>query len=335
MTDPSASRIKYLVCQRSLWIALLIWCLLSAAAILLCRNGVPLDRPELAGQSPVTEVLGNSIGLVAVILLIGIVNLLARRRPYPNLARRAPERSIALRETVAIWIYGVLVLLAGRFIGQHYFGEGMALHLDGCLFGATHTQSPAALYAWAAYNGTFLAILPYLIFRWRGYSLQALNLRSANWKNDALIIAVVMLISCAYELGGPNIFQLTPHQQLVGGALSLFLHLCGTDLPIMIFIYAILLPRYARLFSPLAAFSVGAVSYPLMHVFESWTRYDSPYHAAVSVLFVLLTFFPPGVMKSFLTFRTGNAWVHMWGFHAIAPHVMVDTRLIVHDLNIQ
>jgi hypothetical protein len=161
------------------------------------------------------------------------------------------------------------------------------------------------------------------------------DLRSANWKNDALIIAVVMLISCAYELGGPNIFQLTVHQQLVGGLLSFVLHLCGTDLPIMIFIYAILLPRYARLFSPMAAFLVGAVSYPLMHVFESWTRYDSVDHAAVSVIFVLLTFFPAGVMKSFLTFRTGNAWVHMWGFHAIAPHVMVDTRLIVRDFNIR
>jgi hypothetical protein len=236
---------------------------------------------------------------------------------------------------LAMWIYGAVVLFAGRILGQHYFGEGIALHLNGCLFGATHVQSPAAVYTWAAYNGIFLALLPYLIFRWRGYSRQALNLRSANWKNDTLIIAVVMLIGCAYELAGPNIFQLTPHQQLVGGALSFALHLCGTDLPIMIFIYAILLPRYARLFSPPVAFLAGAVSYPLMHVFESWTRYDSPYHAAVSVIFVLLTFFPAGVMKSFLTFRTGNAWVHMWAFHAITPHVMVDTRLVVHDFNIR
>ena len=334
MPDLAASRIQHLVRQPSLWIALLIWCLLSAVAIFLCRDGVPLDRPELAGISPVTEVLNNSIGLFMIILLVGIVAFLARHRPSPNLAERAPERGIALREAVAMWIYGAVVLFAGRIIGQHFFGEGIALHLNGCLFGATHVQSPAAVYAWAAYNGVFLALLPYLIFRWRGYSLQALNLRSANWKNDALIIAVVILIGCAYELAGPNIFQLTPHQQLVGGALSLLLHLCGTDLPIMIFIYAILLPRYARLFSPPVAFLVGAVTYPLMHVFESWTRYDSPYHAAVSVIFVLLTFFPPGFMKSFLTFRTGNAWVHMWGFHAITPHVMVDTRLIVRDLNI-
>ena len=309
--------------------------MLSAAAILLCRNGVPLNRPELAATPPITDVLNNSIGLFSIILLIGIVSLVARHRPFPDLAERAPERSIALRETLAMWMYGVVVLLAGRIIGQHYFGEGIALHLNGCLFGATHVQSPAAVCTWAVYNGFLLALLPYLIFRWRGYSLQALNLRSANWKNDALIIAVVMLIGCIYELAGPNIFQLTLHQQFVGGALSLALHLCGTDLPVMIFIYAILLPRYARLFSPPIAFLAGAVSYPLMHVFESWTRYDSPYHAAVSVLFVLLTFFPAGVMKSFLTFRTGNAWVHMWGFHAITPHVMVDTRLVVNDFNIR
>jgi hypothetical protein len=334
VTNPPASRLKYLLHQPALWIALLIWCLLSAAAILLCRNGVPLNRPELAATPPITDVLNNSIGLVLIILFLGVVSLLARRRPLPNLAERAPERSIALRETLALWIYGIVVLFAGRILGQHYFGEGIALHLNGCLFGATHVQSPAAVYTWAAYNGILLALLPYLVFRWRGYSRQALNLRSANWKNDTLIIAVVMLIGCAYEFAGPNIFQLTPHQQLVGGALSLVLHLCGTDLPIMVFIYAILLPRYARLFSPLVAFLAGAVSYPLMHVFESWTRYDSIDHAAVSVIFVLLTFFPAGVMKSFLTFRTGNAWVHMWGFHAITPHVMVDTRLIVQDFNI-
>jgi hypothetical protein len=335
MTDPSASSIKYLVRQPSLWIALVIWFLLSAAAILLCRNGVPLDRPELAAIPPMTDVLNNSVGLFSIILLIGVVSFLARHRPLPNLVERAPERGIALRETLAMWVYGAVVLFAGRILGQHYFGEGIALHLNGCLFGATHVQSPTEVYTWAAFNGIFLALLPYLVFRRRGYSRQALNLRSANWKNDALIIAVVMLIGCAYELAGPNIFQLTPHQQLVGGALSLLLHLCGTDLPIMIFIYAILLPRYARLFSPLVAFLVGAVSYPLMHVFESWTRYDSLNHAAISVLFVLLTFFPAGLMKSFLTFRTGNAWVHMWGFHAITPHVMVDTRLIVHDFNIR
>ena len=334
-TTPPASRLKYLVQQPSLWIALLLWILLSVVAILLCRHGVPLHRPELAGTPPVTDVLNNSVGLVSLILLIAIVHFLARRRPFPDLAERAPARAAALREMLAMCIYGIVVLIAGRLVGQHYFGEGIGLHLNGCLFGATRIQSPTEVWTWAAWNGILLALIPYLVFRRRGYSRQALNLRSSDWKNDTLIIVVVLLIGCAYELVGPNIFQLTPHQQFVGGLLSLVLHLAGTDLPIMVFIYAILLPRYARLFSPPVTFLVGAVSYPLMHVFESWTRYDSLYHGIVSVIFVLLTFFPAGVMKSFLTMRTGNAWVHMWAFHAITPHVMVDTRLIVRDFHIQ
>ena len=35
------------------------------------------------------------------------------------------------------------------------------------------------------------------------------------------------------------------------------------------------------------------------------------------------------MIKSGLTLRTGNAWVHVWAYHAIAPHVTVDTTNIV------
>lgn len=117
MPNPPPSRIKYLVRQPSLALALAIWILLSVAAILLCRNGVPLDRPELAALSPVTAVLNNSIGLVSIILLVGSVAFLARHH-HPSLAERAPERSIALRETLAMWIYGAAVLFAGRIINR-------------------------------------------------------------------------------------------------------------------------------------------------------------------------------------------------------------------------
>jgi len=30
-----------------------------------------------------------------------------------------------------------------------------------------------------------------------------------------------------------------------------------------------------------------------------------------------------------LTLRTGNAWVHALSYHAVAPHVIVDTPLMV------
>jgi hypothetical protein len=322
------STLQSLLRQRSLWIALLLWILLSAGGAVLGR-GIAWAAPAVSG---------SSVSLILILILIGVVALLTRRRPILDLGRRAPECAVALKEVVALWIYGAIVLVTGRIAGLHFFGEGIAMHLNGSLVGAARggfrVQSPAEVYTWAAYNGILLALVPYCVFRLRGYSNESLNLRSSNLKNDVLVICVVLAICIGFDLTGPNIFQLTLHQQLVGGLLSFALHLAGTDLPIMIFIYAILVPRYARLTSPVTAYLLGAASYPAMHVFESWTRYDSVSHSAFSIIMVFLTFFPPGLMKSFLTMRTGNAWVHVWAFHAISPHVTVDTRLIVHDFRV-
>jgi hypothetical protein len=334
MKHQYGSNIQYLLQQRSLQVALLLWVLISVIALFLCHGSVPL--PGLHAAPPPAQVIASSVSLVLLLILIGVIALLARHRPMPDLAPRAPDRAIALRETIALWCYGAIVLLAGRFIGLHFFGEAIALHLNGSLVGASRVQSPVEVYTWAAYNGFFFALVPYLVFRLRGYSHQALNLKSSNLKNDTLIILVVLAICCTFDFSsGHSILQLTPHQQLVGGPLSFVLHLFGTDLPIMIFIYAILFPRYFRLFSRETAFLIGAASYPAMHVFESWTRYDSVTHSVLSVIFVFLTFFPPGLVKSFLTMRTGNAWVHVWAFHAISPHVTIDTRLVVKDFHIQ
>ena len=104
------------------------------------------------------------------------------------------------------------------------------------------------LYLWSAYNFILLAVVPYVVFRVRGYSREQLNLKSANWKNDTLVILVVLAVGCLMDFRGPSILQLTLQQRIAGGLLSFVIHLLLTDFPVMIFIYAILLPRYARLF---------------------------------------------------------------------------------------
>lgn len=328
------SKLGYLVRQRSFQVALVLWLAISLAAVALCRGTMPLPIGPHPGE-PVAMVISSSIALLFLVLEVGLVALITRQRAMPDLAARAPERSVALRETVALWLYGALVLLAGRFVGLHYFGESIAMHLNGSLVGATRVQSPPEVYTWAAYNGILLGLIPYVVFRMRGYSNQQLNLKSSNLKSDVIVIAVVLAIGCFVDLTlDGNFLKLTHHQQIASGLLSFVLHLFGTDLPIMIFIYSILMPRYAKLTAPVTAFLLGAASYPAMHVFESWTRYDSPAHSVLSLIVVFLIFFPPGVTKSFLTLRTGNAWVHVWGFHAISPHVTVDTRLIVRDFDI-
>jgi hypothetical protein len=313
-------KFRSIIGQRPLQVALALWIVLTIA-------GVAFHHAS--------EAMYACFALGILLLEMGVVALLTRRRHMPDLAQRAPERAVALAETWGLWVYGALVMAAGRIIGLHFFGEGIALHLNGSLVGATRGQRPVEVYTWAAYNGFFLALVPYVVFRMRGYSRQAMNLKSANLKNDTLVIAAVLAISIALDLTGPNIFWLTPHQQLVGGLLSFVLHLFGTDLPVMIFIYAILMPRYFRLTSPATAFLLAAASYPTLHIFESWTHYDSPSHSVASIILIFLVFFPPGLMKSFLTLRTGNAWVHLWAFHAISPHVTIDTRLIVKDFNIR
>ena len=317
--------IGWVVRQRAFYVAILLWLLLCGAGLLIARH-----TPSYRGL-----VVGSSKYLVLVVLMFGLVALLTRKRPAVDLAQRAPESSIARRETLALWAYVAVVMVAGRLIGQHFFGEGIALHLNGSLVGATRVQSPIEVYTWAAYNGILLALIPYTAFRLRGYSNQQLNLKSANLKSDVLVIVVVLAFSAGMDMLGPNIFQLTRHQQLVGGLMSFWLHLFGTDLPIMIVIYSILMPRYFKLFSPMTAYLLGAVSYPTIHIFESGTRYDSATAAAMSLTFVYLLFIPAGLMKSFLTWRTGNAWVHVWAYHAISPHVTVDTRLIVSDFGIK
>jgi hypothetical protein len=317
--------IGWLVRQRALYLAILLWLLLCVVGLLFSRR-TPLFRGL---------VVGSSKYLVMVLLIFGLVTLLTRKRPVIDLGQRAPEGRIARRETLALWAYAAVVMVAGRLIGQHLFGEGIALHLNGSLVGAMRVQSPIEVYTWAAYNGILLALIPYIVFRIRGYSNEQLNLKSANLKNDVLVIVVVLACSVGLDGLGSNFLQLTRHQQLVGGLISFWLHLFGTDLPIMVVIYSILMPRYFKLFSPMTAYLLGAMSYPTIHVFESGTRYDSIGAAAMSLTFVYLLLIPAGLMKSFLTWRTGNAWVHVWAYHAISPHVTVDTRLIVNDFRIK
>jgi len=139
------------------------------------------------------------------------------------------------------------------------------------------------------------------VFRGRGYSHEALSLRSSNLGNDVLVIFIIMAIGSVVDLLAGGFLKLSPTQMLLGAPLTFFTHVLETGLPIMVFIYAILFPRYLKLSgSPVTA-----------------------------------QFGPPGMMKAFLTLRTGNAWVHLWAYHAVTPHVTNDTPMVVEIFHIR
>lgn len=322
--------------ERSFQVAVFVWIAASLAAVALSASKSPLNRPALANLPAVAQAIVPLAGLAIVFLQMAVVYFLTRRRAVPDIARRSPLLAKARREIIFLWIYGALVLLSGRWLGLRLFGEGIALHLNGSLFGMTRMPSPTQVWTWAIFNFVLLAVVPYVAFRVRGYSHEALNLRSTNPRNDTLVILVIMAIGSALDLATAGFLKLTGHQMLVGGGLTFVTHLLGTGLPVMVFIYAILFPRYARLAgSPVATLLLGGSSYAALHIFEYWTLYDSTAHACLSVITVALTFVPPGLMKSYLTLRTGNAWVHLWGYHAITPHVTRDTPMVVEVFRIR
>jgi hypothetical protein len=316
--------------NRVVTVAAAVWVGCIAAIFAVSRGRLPFNRPALASLPDRAQIFLLALLLAFPLFLMGVTRLLTRRRAVPDLAARSPEPRTARREVLLLWSYGAAVLAVGQVVGVRLFGEGIGLHLNGSIFGATRLQTPREVWFWAGYNFLLYAVLPYVVFRRRGYSHEALNLRSAERKNDALVVLVILALESALELATAGFFKLNGHQMALGALLSFVVHLLGTGLPVMVFIYSILLPRYARLGGSTAAtVLLGGLSYAALHVCEYWTVYDSLPHAVLSLLFVLTTFIGPGLIKSYLTVRTGNAWVHLWAYHAFAPHVTSDAPVVV------
>lgn len=295
-----------------------------ALAVVLGADGLPFHRPAVGTHELVPNLMTQLMQIVFALFLVGVALWLTRGRPAVDFESRTPELAIAKRELAGLLTYGAAAFIVGGFFG-------IGSHLHGAVFGPTHELAPAEVLIWAAYNFVFFAAVPYIVFRRRGYGHQAMGLKSENVKHDALVILVILLIESIAELVTfPGIFSLSARQLLVGVPLTLVLHLLGTGIPVMIFIYSLLFPRYLKVTgSSATAVILGALTYAGLHLFEYWTVYDSLSHAILSIAFVFLQFAFPGLIKSVLTLRTGNAWVHLWAYHAIAPHVTVDTVLIV------
>ena len=177
---PPWARLLFL---RSVQVVAGFWVLATIAVFLIVGDGeLPFgERPSLEGVSLAGEVINGWANPGIALILIGVTFLITRGRAVPNMAARAPEKTVALAETAALVGYGVLVQFGGLLLGRAVGDHAISLHM----------------------------------------------------------------------------------------------------------------------------------------------------HGTLSVIFLMFQYFGPGMIKSVLTLRTGNAWVHLWAYHAIAPHVTVDTPNIV------
>ncbi|EGD57098.1 hypothetical protein [Gordonia neofelifaecis] len=318
--------------SRVVWLAVAGWLVINAVLIALAGEHLPLHASELAEPPTVDKVIGTDLMYLEVFALMVVVHLLTRHRKVPDLATRAPERTRTGAEVAAMLGYGSAGMVGGFLLGRAFGWHAFSFHLDGMVIRTDQPVTIPETLSWAVYNLIVFAIVPLIVFR-RGYTTEQLSLRSSDRRADLLLIVVVLAIESAVQLavaGSSSILGLPLRQALLGAPLTLVLGLAGTALPTMIFIYCILTPRYLRLTGSVPATVVlGGLTYATLHFFDGWTNFASPTDALISVLYLFLFYTGPGMFKTFITIRSANAWTHLWAYHAIAPHTLLDTPMFV------
>lgn len=336
---PTPSRVRAfgLLRRRSVQLALGGWLIANVLLVALAGGHLPFHASTLATPPTVAAVLTADAMFVEVFALMFVVHLFTRHRDVPDLACRAPATPTAKKETLAVLAYGVVAMTGGFLLGRAFGWHAFSFHLDNMVIRTGQEVVPAEVLCWAAYNVVAYAVLPFAVFR-RRYSTEQLSLHSSNRRADLLLILVVLALEATVQLSlaSSSILDLNPRQVLLAAPLTFVAGFAGTVLPTMVFIYCILTPRYLRLTGSIPATVIlGGLTYALLHFFDGWTAFTTPTDALLSVLYLLLFYTGPGMFKTFLTVRTGNAWVHVWAYHAIAPHTLIDTPMMAEVFGIR
>jgi hypothetical protein len=130
--------------QRAILVAVLLWIAANVAVLSLADGRLPFDRPALAGLPFAQQVALPSMGLVEVFVLMTVTYFLTRRRVIPDLAARAPERSLAARETAALLGYAAIGQVGGWLLGPALGYRSFSFHIAGTLPPAQYARNTAA-----------------------------------------------------------------------------------------------------------------------------------------------------------------------------------------------
>ena len=326
--------IRTLINDKTTRLAILLW-IAGIVLVIFLSDNIPFDRPIIEDTSTLTNVLIAQGILFYGILLIFVAYLLTRKRTYVNVEERFPDAKIrqVKNETLGLIIWGALALGLGKGVFD------LGLHLHGSIFGVQDQYSidTQEIFTWVTYNFTMFALIPYVAFRYLGYSNYQFFLVSQNRKNDLLIILAYLAIQLPIDFLYTNfaLVEYSADQLAIAIPFYFFIHFFGTALPIMIYLQSLLLPRiYLLSKSYIQTIMFSGLAYASLHLFEYWTNYQTLKTAIISVVFVFLQFFGPGLVKGYLTMRTGNAWVHVWAYHVITPHLSSDTPHLIDLLDI-
>ncbi len=317
----------------AVWITALVWiCAIGLAVVLGNEYGL-FDRPSSEGQSVPEQIMAHQFAAIEALFVIALVMWMTRKRPKIDATAIGISRDDAMYVLRIGVVYGIIAILGGYALGTAMDTYAFSFHLPGTLIG-THSHnmvSQSQAIAWSLYNLIAWVIVPLWYVRKRfpgGRSFW----RSNNLRADIILIGTVLAIESVVQIFAlsDSLLGLSAKQVVLGMPLSFVIYLLGTGLPTMVFLQIVIVPRLLVVTNSFAISVVlGGVAYTLVHLPESWMTFTSPSQTLLSIIFLFFTYFFPGMVKVVMTLRTGNAWVHMWAYHAIAPHVIVDTALIV------
>ena len=315
-----------------------VGCWLLINVFLMSLGHLPLHGSSLADPPAISRVLSTDAMFVEVFVLMVVVHLFTRRRRVPDLAERVPDLRPARAEMGLVIGYGVLAACGGFALGRSLGWHAFSFHLDGMVISTGQPVTVDEALCWAGYNLVAFAVLPFAVFR-RRYTAEQLGLRSSDRRADLVLIMVILIIESTVQLllaEGPTVLELPLRQVLIGAPLTFLICFAGTVLPTMIFIHCILVPRYLKLTASVPATVIlGGVTYAMLHFFDGWTNLASPGDTLISLAYLLLFYTGPGMFKTFITVRTANSWTHVWAYHAIAPHTLLDTPMFVRIFGIR
>jgi hypothetical protein len=161
--------LRAIVRHRGVQATITLWVIGYVLVVLIAGGSLPFDRPAVAALPFALQLAAPSITLIEILVLMGLVFLLTRRRVIPDIASRAPHRQLALRETLLLIGYAALGQVGGWILGPALGYRAFSFHIAGTVFGCSVPPQRGEMWTWALYNFVVFALLPYVYFRRRLY----------------------------------------------------------------------------------------------------------------------------------------------------------------------
>ena len=137
------SAVQAIVAHRGVRVVAALWVVGSVFVLWLAQGSLPFDRPAVAALPFSLQVAMPTLGMIEIFILTVVTFLLTSARAIPDMAARAPERRVALRETIGVLAYAFVGQVGGWVVGPALGYRPFSFHIAGTVFGCSFPPTRA------------------------------------------------------------------------------------------------------------------------------------------------------------------------------------------------